>query len=140
MTPVYQEREHAADIFVEIRAPDLAGLYEHGLYALYRNLVELEGIRLREEMSLTAEGQDSAGTLRGLVAEALYRFYTEGFVAGVAKVTEAQPIRARAVLVGERLDPERHGLLSEIKAVTYHRLCAEELPRGGWQATVIFDV
>jgi len=41
--------------------------------------------------------------------------------------------------VGERFDRARHQLITEIKAVTYHRLAVEH-ERGNWQATVVFDI
>jgi SHS2 domain-containing protein len=54
---------------------------------------------------------------------------------------ESQPGRARlrGELVGERLDPDRHRLVSEVKAATAHGL---ELTRdaGGYRARVTLDV
>ena len=45
-----------------------------------------------------------------------------------------------ADLKGDILSRERHTVLSEVKAVTYHQLKAEQLPDGDWRATVLFDV
>jgi SHS2 domain-containing protein len=46
---------------------------------------------------------------------------------------------ARGIAIGEHMDPSRHDLRLEIKAVTYHEL---KVARQGdlWTATVIFDV
>jgi SHS2 domain-containing protein len=140
MSAFYSEREHAADIFVEIRGRDLAELYDHGLHALYLNLVELEGVQPVQEMDLEARGAEPAETLRALMGEALYQFETTGFLAAAGQVLEASPTTVRARLKGEPLDPSRHAPLSEIKAVTYHRLWAGQQPDGSWSATVIFDV
>jgi SHS2 domain-containing protein len=43
------------------------------------------------------------------------------------------------VVRGERLDPARHQIFTEIKAVTFHGM---RLERGekGWEAQIIFDV
>jgi SHS2 domain-containing protein len=140
MTGAVVEREHAADIYLEIRGGDLDALYEHGLFGLYSVLVEPAGVRPLVTRFLGAAGADVADTLRTLLAEALYAFESEGFVAAAARLTEAGPERAAAVLWGEKLDPTRHGLLGEVKAVTYHRLCAQRSPEGAWTATVILDV
>jgi SHS2 domain-containing protein len=140
MHPYYREHEHAADIFVEVRGRDLAELYEHGLYALYANLAELGGVRAAAQVSLTAQGADPAETLRALLGEALYQFENTGFLAGSAKVEEAQPQSVRALLEGETLDRTRHVLLGEIKAVTYHQLWAGQGADGVWAAKFILDV
>jgi SHS2 domain-containing protein len=40
---------------------------------------------------------------------------------------------------GDRIDPDRHELLVDVKAVTFHRFRVEQTERG-WEATVILDV
>ncbi|NSW85537.1 MAG: archease [Syntrophobacteraceae bacterium] len=40
---------------------------------------------------------------------------------------------------GEELDPGKHDLVVDVKAVTLHRFAVEETP-GGWRATVILDI
>jgi SHS2 domain-containing protein len=39
---------------------------------------------------------------------------------------------------GETIDPSRHELLVDVKAVTLHRFRVEKASRG-WEATVILD-
>lgn len=45
----------------------------------------------------------------------------------------------RAVARGEPLDPERHRIRTELKAVTHHMTLVSE-DREGWSARVIFDI
>ncbi len=40
---------------------------------------------------------------------------------------------------GEPIDPKRHDLVTDIKAVTLHRLRTEQGP-SGWNATVVIDI
>jgi SHS2 domain-containing protein len=40
---------------------------------------------------------------------------------------------------GETIDPGRHDLVVDIKAVTLYRFRVEQIP-GGWQATVVVDI
>lgn len=47
--------------------------------------------------------------------------------------------RLRADAVGETIDPGRHALLADVKAVTLHRLVVERTP-DGWRAIVVLDV
>lgn len=45
----------------------------------------------------------------------------------------------RAEASGERLDPSRHSLIVDVKAVTLHRFQVEETSRG-WETTVVLDI
>jgi SHS2 domain-containing protein len=40
---------------------------------------------------------------------------------------------------GETIDPGKHSLLADVKAVTLHRLSVEKTP-SGWRAVVVLDV
>ncbi len=44
-----------------------------------------------------------------------------------------------ARLAGERVDPNRHPLIVDVKAVTLHRFRVEETPQG-WEAEVVLDI
>ena len=47
--------------------------------------------------------------------------------------------RLRAEFRGEPIDPSRHELLADVKAVTLHGLCVEHAT-SGWQAQVTLDI
>ena len=47
--------------------------------------------------------------------------------------------KLHAVLSGEQLDPARHPLNADVKAVTLHRFEVKE-ETDGWQATVVLDI
>jgi SHS2 domain-containing protein len=47
--------------------------------------------------------------------------------------------RLHADAIGETIDPARHPLLADVKAVTLHRLSVEKTP-SGWRAVVVLDV
>ena len=93
---------------------------------------------------MVVKGSTPAEALRSLLSEALYRFATESFVASRAeigvKTAPSGEVEITAELHGETVDQERHTLLTEVKAVTYHQLSVEAQPDGGWQARVLFDV
>jgi len=141
---VYAELDHPADVFLEIWGRDLPGLFENALFALYDHIAELERFETVRKESIEVRGSTPADALRSLLSEALYRFSTDGFVAASAEIdvqtTSGGELEVTAVLHGENLDHERHTLLAEVKAVTYHQLTVEPTPDGGWQATVLFDV
>lgn len=47
--------------------------------------------------------------------------------------------RAKVVTRGERIDPARHRLLVDVKAVTLHRFSLKDTGHG-WKASVVLDV
>src|SRR5579862_8469796 len=57
----------------------------------------------------------------------------------VAVDAASKPHHARAVLVGERIDRQRHELVADVKAVTLHGLQVERRDRL-WHACVTLDV
>ncbi len=46
----------------------------------------------------------------------------------------------QADLYGEVLDPSKHALNADVKAVTLHRFQVEQTPGEGWIATVVLDI
>ena len=52
---------------------------------------------------------------------------------------EQDGYKIRAQLVGESIDPLRHHMSVDVKAVTFHRLAVVEC-KSGWRATVVLDV
>lgn len=164
MSGAYVELEHPADLFLEIRAPDLPALFGNALYALYDHVVELTAVTPRQEMLLDVWAPSAAEALRRLLAEALYHFDAEDFVGAAAGIevdpaappdrgkpgdsgdtavaadTAAVGMRVKARVFGEKADKSRHTFLSEVKAVTYHRLQVWHGDVGGWRATVLFDL
>lgn len=158
---VYAELDHPADLFLEITGSDLATLFENALFALYDQMAVPAGFETRRELTIAVREAAPSDALRALLAEALYRFETEGFVAVGAEVSvdaAAEPgegertggsggaggapenLQVTARLWGENFDKRRHTLLTEVKAVTYHQLAVARTPDGGWRATVLFDV
>jgi SHS2 domain-containing protein len=140
----YRELEHPADLFLEIRGHDLPELVEHALFALYDEIADLERFETRGELTLRVSESELDEALRSLLSEALYYIDTRGFVATAAEIQieQAAPVGWTLVarLWGEHADRERHPLLTEIKAVTYHQLRVEQVLGGSWRATVLLDV
>ena len=55
-------------------------------------------------------------------------------------ITEAGgKFNAKAIAYGEKINPKKHPLLSDVKAVTLHRFTLEKIA-GGWRALVILDI
>jgi len=131
--------DHTGDIGFEVRAPSVEELFRSAARGLYGILVERppESGDATEEFDLRESGPDLL--LRAFLAELLYRFLARRCIIAAfddLRVGDGQ-VTARGAAAA--FDPQRHGLRTELKAVTYHQL---EVRRDGpgWFARVIFDV
>ncbi|MHB1036104.1 MAG: archease [Pirellulales bacterium] len=136
---MYERFEHTADIGLRIRAGDLDSLFAEAARAMFSVIVaNLADVRPVLSLSFTIEGQKYDDLLLDWLAELLSTFDARRVLLAEFDVRiDASGLKATAR--GEPLDPSRHRLEEEIKAVTYHRLKVER-QADGWLAEVLVDV
>jgi SHS2 domain-containing protein len=133
--------EHTADLGLRVIAPDRDALFREAAEALFAAIAE--GIAAPEvpgagRRSFAIEGSRLDYLLVDWLSELLYVFDTEHLLLRDFETRVGDDgLRAAAETVP--LDSERHRLLHEVKAVTYHRLRVELTDRG-WLAEVIVDI
>ncbi|MFO7676203.1 MAG: archease [bacterium] len=135
----WRRLEHTADLLVEFRAADRAGLFRVAVDFLAPTLLGRPAEpRLPRHVSLRSA--DPAELFLDWLRELAFLLST-GFVpARVEELDLSGEDRAlRARLVGEELDPARGRLRLEIKGPTYHGF-AFGPDAGGFRAKVLFDV
>jgi len=136
---MYEIFEHTADLGLRIRAASLDKLFEEAAAALFSVIVENPvDIRQSEQSSFQLEAERADELLRDWLGELLYRFHADRLLFSRFSVS-VQDNRLRATAVGEPVDPARHKIEVEIKAVTYHGLKLVQTPEG-WLAEVIVDI
>ena len=136
---MYETIEHTADMGLRARAGDLEGLFEEAARALFSVIVvNLDAVRPLQEITVRVEGRDYEDLLHDWLAELLYTFNTRHLLFSDFEV-ELDSGGLRATARGEPIDPKRHELDAEVKAITYHGLKVEE-DRDGWLAEVIVDL
>ena len=136
---MYEIFEHTADLGLRIRAAELNGLFEEAARALFSVIVEnLDDVRAVDELTFRLEGARHDELLRDWLAELLYVFHTR-HVLLVQFDVRLDRAGLTATARGEPLDPARHEIDAELKAVTYHGLKVEQ-HRDGWLAEVIVDI
>jgi len=136
---MYETFEHTADIGIRVRAADLNGLFEDAARGLFAVLVaNPEAIRPVQELSFRIEAQRLDDLLHDWLAELLFAFDTRRVLLGEFRVGVSGD-RVEATARGEPIDPQRHQLDMEVKAITYHGLKVER-DGDGWLAEVIVDL
>jgi len=129
--------DHTGDVGIRVRAGSLADLFATAARAMYDILVEAPGATAQREDEIVVEG-DGDELLRAWLAELLYRFSVDEMIY-VAFDLEVGAGRLRARAGGQPMDRAKHGLRTELKAVTYHGLSLRE-EGGAWIGAVIFDI
>jgi SHS2 domain-containing protein len=102
----------------------------------------LEAIEARLRRPIRLEEQSADLLLFRLIEELIFLKDAEGLLLRVPVVSIHQrhgTFTLEAEARGEQLDPRRHHLLADVKAVTLHRLRVERTA-GGWEASVVLDI
>jgi SHS2 domain-containing protein len=136
---LYEIFEHTADVGLRARADDVNELFAEAARALFSVIVaNLADVRPVETVHLAVAGRQLDELMRDWLAELLYLFDTRRVVFCRFDVSVG-PEGLTADARGEPIDPQRHDLDMEVKAVTWHGLKVE---RDGdrWLAEVIIDV
>ena len=101
-----------------------------------------EALHLRERRVLHVESDRADLALLKLLEELIYYKDADGLflrVTQLSTVHDGGRWVVDATAEGETIDPTRHQLSGDVKAVTMHRLRVEHT-EDGWQATVVLDI
>ena len=130
---------HTADLGIRVEADSFEALLADAATALTSVLVaNPEAIEPAAQVDLTITGTEPENLLLDWLSELLYRFSAGHMLFCQFEITRHDDhVAARAW--GETIDPTRHRLDAEVKAITYHRLKVEP-QADGWLAEVIVDL
>lgn len=137
--PRYEQIDHTADVGLLVRGETLHALFEDAAAGLFDVITDRSLVESREERTVVVGASDREDLLVCWLSELNFLFSTEGALFSDFKVLEIDEKRLEARVTGEALDPARHAVRVEVKAVTYHRLRVEAVP-SGWEAVVFFDI
>ena len=131
--------EHTADLGLRARAPDLNTLFAEAAACLFTAVLDNIGeIRPNQTVEIAVPGTDREYLLYDWLRDLLREADERGMVFGRFAVTVSDT-GLTGTAWGEPLDRDRHQLLREVKALTYHELKVEETA-DGWLAEVIVDI
>lgn len=125
----YRLLPHTADLRVEVRGESLTGVCAASVEALFSLLTDRRRVRRGERRTLAASGGSPEDRLLAILRKALLLLSVDRFLVRDASATMDRE-KVTVALRGETIDPDRHPLYREIKAVTAHGLCVEEDPSG----------
>jgi SHS2 domain-containing protein len=131
--------EHTADLGLRIAAADMDLLFAEAARGLMSLVVENpEDVQPEVSRVIELQARDVEGLLADWLTELLYLFDAHKLLLCRFSV-KLKELALRAEVSGELIDPHRHHLLREIKAITYHGLGVRPTA-DGWEARVIVDI
>ena len=139
----FLEEVAIADIAFKATGKDLEELFVAAAEATMNVMVEeLASIRPTEERKLTFENNALDLLLFDFLQELIYYKDAEELLLRVGQVKLEEKDRRfflQATARGEKIDPSRHQLRVDVKAVTLHQFRVETNNQG-WEAHVILDI
>ncbi len=117
----------------------LEDLFVNAADGLFELIAEVEKIGEKEAVDFTLKAEGKEELLVRWLSELLFRFEVDSLLFKRFRVFQVKEKSLSAKAYGEKFDPARHELKTEVKGVTYHQLKVEAT-RDGWLAEVIFDV
>jgi SHS2 domain-containing protein len=130
--------EHTADVGLIARGESLSEVFRNGARGMFTIICDPSAVRQEIVVPVDLEDPDPAYLYFLWLDELIYHFSADRMAFADFEIEVADG-RAVGRAKGERIDPVRHDVRLEIKAVTYHGL---EVKRTGalWIAQVLFDV
>jgi len=132
-----------ADIAFRAWGRDLEETFVSAANAVMNTMVEdLDAIQPHDTRILSVEHEALDLLLFNFLQELVYYKDADQLLLRVQQLhiaDERQPYTLQATAVGERIDPQRHRMRVDVKAVTLHRFSLMQTD-GGWEATVILDI
>ena len=131
--------DQTGDAGILVRAENLRQLFERAAWGMFSILTNVAEIRLVEETRIEVRANDLPALMLAWLSELNYRHVTEHRLFGKFGIRNINDRMIVAEVSGEAIDPDRHTIFTEIKAVTFHGLRLEKSDNG-WDVQSIFDL
>ena len=135
----YKLLDHTADIGIIASGEDISEAFGNAAYAMFDILTDIHKIKEKSSFEVQVSAENTAELLVAWLNELLYQYEVERFICRRFSINDIDKTSLRALVFGEKIDPTRHEIRTEIKSVTYHQFRVEKMD-DGWEAQVIFDV
>lgn len=134
---LYKELERGKVLVIEVEADSRIALLARATTALSRIMVQPDSIKVADRQEIEIVDDTDVEMMHDVLGAAL-NVFRSGFIWRDAEVEE----RGGPIVVwlsGERYDPERHSLLTEIKRVQERQLVVENKD-DKWRARITFEI
>lgn len=135
----YRFFDHTADCGVEITGSSAQSLFENAAFSLFDIMTYLNDVdpRAVRRVTVTADGWNDL--FIAFLRRMLSLYTVEGFLVRHFTCDSLDESHITGSAYGEPFDRDRHEIIMEIKAVTYHQALCEQRGRT-WRGRIVCDV
>ena len=130
--------DHTADVGIVAYGDSVEEVFINAAYGMFSLIADLEKVAEVIRHEIVAEAPDQEELLVTWLNELLYLFDADNLIFSRFEISDLGKDRLRAIAYGEKVDPARHDLKTQVKAATYHLLKLEKGNR--FRAQVILDI
>ena len=138
----YKFLEHTADVMFEAYGRDLNEVFVNAALATFDVQCNLKNVGNKIKKKIKLKNENAEDLLFEFLGELVYLKDAKYLVFGRFKV-EIKKVRdnylLEAVAYGEKINPEKHELKTDVKAVTLHEFFLKKTKRG-WKCRVLLDI
>ncbi len=131
--------DHTAHTGILVRAGSLESLFSTAAGAMFHIICPRKNPAKNIHHSISITAPDIEQLLVNYLSELNFLFQTEQFLLSDIPEIKIDNLSLLARVSGERVDPGKHDIRVEIKAVTYHKLYVKKINHH-WGARIIFDI
>ena len=135
----YRLMTRQSELAVRVVGNSQADLFANSAFALFDVMTDLEKIEVKERLPLEVEGADRDDLMVNWMRELLYLYQGSGYLLKEFQIREVKDTLVKADVCGEKIDPDRHDMKTEVAAVAYHQSRMEKTGNQ-WTAQLIFEV
>jgi len=136
--PNFEFIDHTADIGIIAYGNSVEEVFVNAAYGMFSLIADLEKVAEVISRQVIAEASDQEELLVAWLNELLYLFDAEGVIFSRFEIADLRQQYLRAMAHGEKVDPARHNLKTQVKAATYYQL---KLEKGNdFRAQIILDL
>ncbi len=137
----FLEKIAIADIAFEAYGSTVEELFESSALALFEAMVKLETVEAKETEVIKLESDKVEDLLFDWLSELVYLKDAKSILFSdfKLKIEDKQKYFLSGEALGEKINPSKHHLKVDVKAVTYHMLEVKQ-EQGRWTAQVILDI
>lgn len=137
--PLFEVIEHTADIGVRAFGTTESEVFQNTAFGMFSLIAELDHVADSTCLKIKVSAVDIENLLVEWLNELIYLYDSQEILLRRFEISRLDDSSLEALAYGEAIDRQRHVLITDIKAATYHMLRVKQKP-GGWTAEVIFDV
>ena len=131
--------DHTADVAIAAYGADLKKAFANAALGMFSIMIDIDKVNESVIRNVEVTADEMKDLLVSWLNELLFICEVDKILFKRFDISELNETRMLAKCYGEKIDPKRHRIKTEIKAATYHMTQIEE-KREGSRIQVLFDI